>query len=47
MNKDSKKGGFIELIILILIALFIMKYLGVTVSDVIVWFKTTFADVLR
>jgi len=43
----NKNGGFVELIIIILIALFIMKYTGVTVSDVIAWFQNTFSGVLR
>lgn len=47
MQSRNKNGGFIQLILLILIVLFIMKYSGVTVSDVVNWFKTTFGDVLR
>lgn len=43
----NQEGGFIELIILIIIALFLMKYLGITVSGVIHWFTTTFSNVLR
>ena len=46
-NKINKQSGFIEIIILILIALFIMKYSGVTISDLVLWFKTTFESVLR
>jgi hypothetical protein len=43
----NKEGGFLEIIVVILIALFIMKYMGVTISDVVIWFKTTFSGVLR
>jgi len=43
----NKKGGFVQIILLILIALFIMKYYGVTISGVVNWFTTTFQDVLR
>ena len=44
---DNKQGGFIQIIIFIVIALIIMKFMGVTISDVVNWFKTFFADVLR
>lgn len=43
----NKNGGFIQLIILIIIALFVMRYFGVTVSGVINWFKAEFHDVLK
>ena len=43
----SAQAGFIQIIIVIIIALFIMKYLGITVSGVISWFMTTFENVLR
>ena len=43
----STQGGFLEIIIFILIALLIMKYLGITVSEVVYWFKSFFASVLR
>lgn len=50
-NKKSiyvgRQGGFLQIIILILIALFVMKYSGITISDVINWFKATFNNVLR
>ncbi|HEY4493981.1 MAG TPA: hypothetical protein VJB95_00910 [Candidatus Paceibacterota bacterium] len=44
---NNKRGGFLRLIILILVALFILKFSGITISDVINWFKTTFNDVLQ
>ncbi|MEK7071469.1 MAG: hypothetical protein AAB943_00865 [Patescibacteria group bacterium] len=44
---STKQGGFLQIIILVLIVLFIMKYSGVTISDAKEWFETTFADVLR
>ena len=43
----STQGGFLEIIIFILIALLIMKYMGLTVSEVIIWFKSFFGSVLR
>lgn len=46
-NTKNEGSGFIQLIVLILIALFLMKYYGITISGVINWFTTTFKDVLR
>jgi hypothetical protein len=51
-NKESglastRQGGFLQIIILIIIALLIMKYMGVTVSGVWDWFVTFFRNVLR
>ncbi|MDR3519943.1 MAG: hypothetical protein P4L63_03620 [Candidatus Pacebacteria bacterium] len=43
----NKEGGFIELIILIIIALLIMKYFGITISGVVNWFESFFRSVLR
>ncbi len=45
--KNTKQGGFLELIIVIIIALLVMKYMGLTVSGVIAWFKDFFGSVLR
>jgi len=45
--KNTKQGGFLELIVLIIVALLIMKYMGLTVSEVVDWFKDFFAGVLR
>ena len=55
MKNESKKqglpageqGGFIQIIIAIIIVLIIMKFLGVTVSGVYNWFVSFFSDVLR
>ena len=41
----STQGGFLKLIIFIIIALFLMKYLDISVSDVINWVKTLFNSV--
>jgi len=43
----NKSAGFIQIIITIIVVLFILKFLGLTLSDVINWFKTTFGSVLR
>ena len=45
--KNTKQGGFLELIVLIIVALLIMKYMGLTISEVVQWFKDFFAGVLR
>lgn len=47
LGGKNKKGGFLEIIVIIVIALLIMKYMGVTVSGVINWFTTFFRDVLK
>ena len=47
MLMKQKQGGFIELIILIIIALILMKYLGITVTGVVNWFLSFFRSVLR
>lgn len=43
----ATQGGFLQVIILIIVALFIMKYSGLTVSMVVNWFLTFFKSVLR
>ena len=43
----NRQAGFIELIIVILVFLFILKYMGLSISDVVNWFKDTFQEVLR
>ncbi len=55
MNRlQNKKAGFIELIVIVVIALLLMKYFGITVSTVvawakvfIAWFTTYFHDILK
>lgn len=44
---STKQGGFLQLIVFILVFLFLLKYFGISLSEVVYWFKTTFADVLR
>ncbi|MFA5841165.1 MAG: hypothetical protein WC847_02755 [Candidatus Paceibacterota bacterium] len=43
----NKQGGFIQIIIFIIVALLIMKYFGITISGVINWFTSFFSGVLR
>ncbi|MFA6353849.1 MAG: hypothetical protein WCW93_02870 [Candidatus Paceibacterota bacterium] len=43
----NKKGGFLEIIILVIIALLLMKYFGITISGLWHWFSSFFSSVLR
>ncbi len=43
---ENKEGGFLKLVILIIVALIIMKYLHISLSDILNWFKTLFKSVL-
>jgi len=45
--KNTKQGGFLELIIFILVALLIMKYFDITISEILYWFKSFFGNVLK
>lgn len=47
MNTNNKEGGFIKLIVAVLIALLVMKYYDVTISELINWFKSFFGSILR
>jgi hypothetical protein len=47
VSRTSGEGGFLQIIIGLIIVLLIMKFLGLTVSEVVDWFKTFFADVLK
>ena len=46
-KSETQNGGFLQIIVVIIIALLVMKYYGVTISEVVIWFKTFFASVLR
>lgn len=46
MNTNNK-GGFLQIILIIIIALLIMKYFGITISGVYNWFMSFFGSVLR
>ena len=45
--KKTKNDGFVEIIILIIIALLIMNYLGITISGVFNWIVSLFRGVFR
>ena len=38
-NIKNKEGGFLKLIIFIVLALFLMKYFKISISDVFNWIK--------
>lgn len=47
MNKiKAKKGGFIKLIIIIIIALLLMKYFGITITGILNYFHLTWAEII-
>jgi len=47
-NLDTnREEGFVQVIIVIIIALLIMKYYGITLTEAYNWFRAYFADVLR
>jgi uncharacterized protein involved in cysteine biosynthesis len=43
----NNKSGFIQIIIIIIVALLLMKYFGVTISGVVNWFSSFFSGVLK
>jgi hypothetical protein len=42
---ENKTGGFLQLIILIVIGLFLLNYFHITFADFIVWLKTAIQNV--
>jgi len=44
-NIKNEQSGFLKLIIFIIVALFLMKYFKISVSDIIDWVKTLFDSV--
>lgn len=42
MKFKNEQGGFLQLIIGIIVAVFLLKFFGLTVSDVVNWFKSVF-----
>ncbi len=41
----SEQDGFLKLIIFIIVALFLMKYFKISLSDIFSWIKTLFNSV--
>ncbi len=46
INKNKKEAGFIKLIILVVVALLLMRYFGITISGTLEYFNLTWADIL-
>ncbi|MFA4975178.1 MAG: hypothetical protein WC839_01265 [Candidatus Paceibacterota bacterium] len=46
-NTKNKQKGFLKIIIIIVIALFLFKYFNITISDVFNWIKTLFNTVFN
>jgi len=45
-NIKNKQGGFLQLIIFIIIVLISMKYFHLTITDIINWVKALFNSVV-
>ena len=43
----NKNGGFLKLIIFIIVAIFLMSYFHLTISGVVNWFVTMFNNVIH
>lgn len=49
MNKnkiEAKEGGFIKIIIIVIVALLLMKYFHITFSGILEYFHLTWLDVI-
>lgn len=46
-NIKNRQRGFLKIIIIIVIALFIFKYFNITIVDVFNWIKTLFNSVFN
>jgi len=44
--KSNKEGGFVKLIIVIVIALFLMKYFGLTITGILNYFHLTWSEII-
>ena len=42
----NRKGGFLQLIIIIIIALLVMKYFGLTISGILAYFHLSWSEIL-
>ncbi len=43
----NQNGGFLKLILFIVIALLLMKFFDISISDFVIWFKSFFNNVLK
>ncbi|MFZ2205487.1 MAG: hypothetical protein WAV23_02770 [Minisyncoccia bacterium] len=46
MNIENKEGGFLRLIIFIIVVVFLMSYFHITLSGAYNWFATMFHNVV-
>lgn len=44
--KNKKESGFIKLIIIVIVALLLMKYFGLTITGILAYFHLTWLDIL-
>ena len=45
-QKNQEESGFIKLIVLIITALLLMRYFGITISGTLEYFNLTWVDIL-
>jgi len=42
----NKEGGFIQLIIIVIVAFLLMRYFDITVTEIFNWFKALFRSII-
>ena len=47
MNNRIKQGGFIKLILIIVIALLLMRYFNITISGILSYFHLTWPEIIN
>jgi len=45
--KNGREGGFIKLIILIVVVLLLMRYFNLTITGVLAYFHLTWTDIMN
>jgi len=45
-NIKNKQGGFLKLIIFIIVVIFLMNYFNITISGIVNWFVTMFQNII-
>jgi hypothetical protein len=43
----NEKGGFLQVIIIIIIALLLMRYFGLTISGILAYFHLTWPEIIN
>ncbi|MFA5791607.1 MAG: hypothetical protein WC884_01050 [Candidatus Paceibacterota bacterium] len=46
-NKIKNKSGFLQIIIIIIIALLLMRYFNLTISGILDYFNLTWTDIIN